>query len=378
MRSVANRERALLLCLVAPAALSAAPAALAQVAYSELPDLPLDSPSVSVGVLAEGDNTVSGEMAATWDTFGNVAGDNVDWFSFDVPAGLTVTGIEVMVTSQVCDNCSATANSTNPDIGAVALAGSGMYALPIQTLSGALSPGSYNVKLSARRNNFDAGGAAIFNYRVRFTAVGGNDACADARAVGLGATPIDNTDATTDGPDHPAECNFFGNPGISKDKWYTFTPAAGGALSVDTCGSTFDTELALYTGASCASLTASILACNDDSAACGANSRQSSLSVAVAAGQTYLIRVGGFNGASGTGTLSLAITTNGACCNPATGGCAVDDQARCAALGCNFAGFATACAPATCSACPADFNRSGTLSVQDIFDFLAAYFAGCP
>jgi hypothetical protein len=29
-------------------------------------------------------------------------------------------------------------------------------------------------------------------------------------------------------------------------------------------------------------------------------------------------------------------------------------------------------------ACPADFNNSGAVSVQDIFDFLAAYFAGCP
>jgi len=27
--------------------------------------------------------------------------------------------------------------------------------------------------------------------------------------------------------------------------------------------------------------------------------------------------------------------------------------------------------------CPADFNGSGVISVQDIFDFLAAYFAGC-
>ena len=26
----------------------------------------------------------------------------------------------------------------------------------------------------------------------------------------------------------------------------------------------------------------------------------------------------------------------------------------------------------------ADFNGSGGLGVQDIFDFLAAYFAGCP
>jgi hypothetical protein len=28
--------------------------------------------------------------------------------------------------------------------------------------------------------------------------------------------------------------------------------------------------------------------------------------------------------------------------------------------------------------CAADFNNSGSVSVQDIFDFLAAYFAGCP
>jgi hypothetical protein len=28
--------------------------------------------------------------------------------------------------------------------------------------------------------------------------------------------------------------------------------------------------------------------------------------------------------------------------------------------------------------CRADFNRNGTASVQDIFDFLAVYFAGCP
>ncbi len=30
------------------------------------------------------------------------------------------------------------------------------------------------------------------------------------------------------------------------------------------------------------------------------------------------------------------------------------------------------------SRCKADFNESGTLTVQDIFDFLAAWFAGCP
>ena len=32
----------------------------------------------------------------------------------------------------------------------------------------------------------------------------------------------------------------------------------------------------------------------------------------------------------------------------------------------------------TVQVCGADFNHNGTISVQDIFDFLAAYFAGCP
>ena len=34
-----------------------------------------------------------------------------------------------------------------------------------------------------------------------------------------------------------------------------------------------------------------------------------------------------------------------------------------------------ATSPGTCAA---DFNKDGTLAVQDIFDFLGAWFAGCP
>ena len=31
----------------------------------------------------------------------------------------------------------------------------------------------------------------------------------------------------------------------------------------------------------------------------------------------------------------------------------------------------------TCPSCPADFNGTDGLNVQDIFDFLSAWFAGC-
>jgi hypothetical protein len=68
----------------------------------------------------------------------------------------------------------------------------------------------------------------------------------------------------------------------------------------------------------------------------------------------------------------------GACCNRKGGQCLVMHSADCATLGLQFLGLGAACSPVTCRACPGDFNGVGGISVQDIFDFLAAYFAGCP
>ncbi|MCC6321840.1 MAG: hypothetical protein IT438_10455 [Phycisphaerales bacterium] len=68
----------------------------------------------------------------------------------------------------------------------------------------------------------------------------------------------------------------------------------------------------------------------------------------------------------------------GACCNPDTGGCLVLDTSTCSTLGLRFDGLNSACSPATCRACPGDFNHSGAKSTQDLFDFLAAYFSPCP
>lgn len=70
----------------------------------------------------------------------------------------------------------------------------------------------------------------------------------------------------------------------------------------------------------------------------------------------------------------------GACCSPITGNCAFMLPATCSSLGLNFVGTAIACG--SCAPpppiCPADFDHSGGLSTQDIFDFLNAWFAGCP
>jgi len=97
-------------------------------------------------------------------------------------------------------------------------------------------------------------------------------------------------------------------------------------------------------------------------------------------GQTYRWRRNGVNitgsglpgGAMAAGftTGQLTITSTSLALNASVFDCVVTDAC----------GDVVSRAAALCVAnrCRADFNSSGTVSVQDIFDFLAAYFAGCP
>jgi len=241
-----------------------------------------------------------------------------------------------------------------------------------------------------------------------------NDNCSGRIGLGTGTIAISTLYATTDGPDHPTLCNFFGNPGISNDIWYNHPSVITGTLDISTCGSGFDTEIAVYSGPTCGDYEARLIACNDDLAGCTNNG--SFLTINVVAGQSYLIRLGGFNGASGTGTLTLTphpVAVDGACC-ASDGGCTTSTQAACSGTWsagvcspnpcpqpptgacCNgttcsvgtqvacgagtYQGNSSACGaagnPTTC--CPANYNQSGGITVQDIFDFLAGYFADAP
>ncbi|MCC6951365.1 MAG: hypothetical protein IT433_07955 [Phycisphaerales bacterium] len=131
-----------------------------------------------------------------------------------------------------------------------------------------------------------------------------NDNCANAQTVGNGTYYFDSTNATTDGPD---ACLAAGQTQITKDVWFRYTTPncdALNPLTISTCGTNLDTKIAIYDN-SCPTAAGSQLACNDDSTTCGSGSLQSYLSFNATPNTTYLIRVGGYNGAGGLGAVSI-------------------------------------------------------------------------
>ncbi len=138
-----------------------------------------------------------------------------------------------------------------------------------------------------------------------------NDECMDAVPISRGETFFDTAGATTDGLPLPLYCmppgsccTFpLGDHQVHKDIWFDFAPPCSGLLTVGLCACPFDTKVAIYEGTDCPPL-GDAVACNDD--ACGeAPALQSEASLRVTDGGAYRIRVGGFGGAGGPGTIAL-------------------------------------------------------------------------
>ncbi|MBI3835840.1 MAG: hypothetical protein HY287_16055 [Planctomycetes bacterium] len=141
-----------------------------------------------------------------------------------------------------------------------------------------------------------------------------NDDCVSAKSIsGPDNFNFDNTNATTDGPDHLA-CLFSQETQIANDVWFCWHSTCSGQVFVRTCdGTTLDTKLAVYDGCTCPPTDNNLLQCNDD--LCGLESMSV---ISAVPNHDYLIRVGVFPGsATGTGLLSI---TCGAPANPSCPG----------------------------------------------------------
>jgi hypothetical protein len=196
-------------------------------------------------------------------------------------------------------------------------------------------------------------------------AVEDGDECTTAIAVVDGANPFDHTNMTGSSPD-PDETDCTGPFPMdwlgSNDGWYMYV-ATGGPTIFDTCDAgSFDTSMVLYED-SCTNQ----VACNGDvdvdEAGCQAYS--SIISYDCAAGATYYVRIGEWNGgtAGTNGTLNIALdlppTGNGACCF-ADETCYDGSAADCDAFGGFFQGDGTDCASGICEAGPGDECESAT------------------
>ncbi len=135
-----------------------------------------------------------------------------------------------------------------------------------------------------------------------------NDECEDRIALGNGDTPYTNFGATTNASDPAFDCGFQ----VGSDIWYNYTATCGGELTISVCDSNFDTVLEVYDGVDCPPTDS--LACNDDFC-----DLQSEITLLVLEGDQLKIRIGGWQGDQGTGTLSISCTT--IVCGPGAGGC---------------------------------------------------------
>ncbi|MCA9783233.1 MAG: hypothetical protein KC518_06590 [Candidatus Cloacimonetes bacterium] len=142
-------------------------------------------------------------------------------------------------------------------------------------------------------------GAGSFNLLFTPTA-NNNDLCENAILVGEGVTAFSNVGATTDGPDEPGACTAFNYTNVGSDIWYEYVPAVNADVTVSLCGSGYDTKMAVYEG-SCPAVESAI-ACNDDFC-----NLQSEVTFAALGGTSYIIRIGGYNGATGSGTMTISL-----------------------------------------------------------------------
>ena len=133
---------------------------------------------------------------------------------------------------------------------------------------------------------------------------GAGDECASAMIASVGANPFE-TNTATPSPDEPDSSQCSGTYldwQNSPDIWFLFVPSASGSMHFTTCDSdSFDTSMALYQGA-CDNQ----VACNGDSEdGSGCQQYHSAIDYNVDAGQAYYIRIGGWKGGTGEGTLTI-------------------------------------------------------------------------
>jgi hypothetical protein len=221
------------------------------------------------------------------------------WFTFTTPPG--ITSVTITATTNRNLNLSAFSGSCGSlvQIGCVNAGGTGVT----ETLTLTVLPSTtYYINLAHNSTNNMTGNICV----VYNSTPPANDQCAGSIQVSCGGIYVGSTSNATSTNDPSGTCGTTaGTPGV----WYNIT-GNGNTITASLCGSSYDTKIQLFSGATCASSVC--VTGNDDYC-----SLQSQISWASTLGTNYYIFVGGYSGA--TGTYSLAIT----CAIPTPPNCSV-------------------------------------------------------
>ncbi len=162
-------------------------------------------------------------------------------------------------------------------------------------------------------------------------------------------------------PAEPQESCDGAGMNVSNTVWYRTVQQTDGLLTISTAGSSYDTVVSIFDG-TCANPVQ--IACDSDS---GPGFTSLLSNIPITAGEQYLIKVSSRVNASLGGVLDFNYTFTPDCPADFNNSGARTVQDIFDFLAAYFAQLRSA-----------DFNASGAATVQDVFDFLAAYFAGCP
>jgi len=164
------------------------------------------------------------------------------------------------------------------------------YVLQSQLTFNAVAGQQYRIEVGGYK---DVSGEGVLTIACEGAPPESNDDCSNAKPIGdVKDLPFDTTEATFDGP---------GLCMTSPNLWYCYTATCTGDVTVSLCGSSFDTQLAVYKGCNCYLTDGDLIGCNDDYC-----EQQSQITFAAIAGNQYLIEVGGYGNKTGQGVLSIS------------------------------------------------------------------------
>ena len=193
------------------------------------------------------------------------------------------------------------------------------------------------------------------------------DQCEDAIDAVYGPQAFDTTDMTASDfgdPDESMCAGTYLNWNNSQDVWFRWPVPSSGTADFTTCDlDSFDTSIVLYRGDACGNLVQA--ACNGDASTDqGCQGYYAALfDIPVTGGETLYIRIGGWEGAVGVGTLTLALTSS--CSEDIDNNGIVDVDDLLLVLA-NFNGTGQG-----------DVDNNGLVDIDDLLLVIAAWGTGC-